>query len=77
MNPWTEGDGVNVITKDQEVLGLVEKHPATQSVLEEHDEQVGECICCNALFQTIEEVAAKYSLNLEGFLEDTNRAVSG
>jgi hypothetical protein len=61
LNPWTEGDGVKVITKDQAVLGVVEKYPATQVVFEQYDEQVGECICCNALFQTIEEVAAKYS----------------
>lgn len=77
MNPWTEGDGVKVITKDQEVLGVVEKHPGTQSVLEEYDEQAGECICCNALFRIIEEVAERSSLDLKGFLEDINRAVSG
>jgi len=77
LNPWTEGDGVKVITKDQEVLGVVEKHPATQSVLEEYDERAGECICCNALFQTIEEVAAKYGLDLERLLKDINNAAKG
>ena len=66
-----------MITKDQEVLGVVEKYPATQVVFEQYDKQAGECICCNALFQTIGEVAAKYSLDLEGFLEGINRAVSG
>ena len=68
---------MKLVTRDQEVLVVVEKYPATQAVFEQYDEQAGECICCNALFQTIEEVAAKYSLNLEGFLEDINRAVSG
>lgn len=68
---------MKVVTRDQEVLVVVEKYRATQVVFEQYDEQAGECICCNALFQTIEEVAAKYSLNLEGFLEDINRAVSG
>lgn len=68
---------MKVVTRDQEVLVVVEKYRATQVVFEQYGEQAGECICCNALFQTIEEVAAKYSLNLEGFLEDINRAVSG
>ena len=68
---------MKLVTRDQEVLVVVEKYRATQVVFEQYDEQAGECICCNALFQTIEEVVAKYSLNLEGFLEDINRAVSG
>jgi hypothetical protein len=66
-----------MIERDEEVLSVVEQHPATQAVFERYDAQAGECICCNALFQTIEEVAAKYSLDLEVFLKDINRAVRG
>jgi hypothetical protein len=66
-----------VIGKDEEVLDVVEKFPATQVVFEAYETQAGECICCNALFQTIEEVAAKYSLDLEMFLADINRATRG
>ena len=66
-----------MIAKDREVLDVVEKYPDTQFVFEQRGEQAGECICCNALFQTIGEVAAKYSLDLEGFLEDINRAANG
>lgn len=66
-----------MIGKHEDVLSVVEQHPATQAVFEHYDTQAGECICCNALFQTIEEVAAKYSLDLEAFLEDVNRAASG
>ena len=43
-----------MIGKDEEVLSVVEQHPATQAVFEHYDAQAGECICCNALFQTIE-----------------------
>jgi hypothetical protein len=42
-----------LIGKDEEVLDVVEKHPATQAVFEAYEAQAGECICCNALFQTI------------------------
>jgi hypothetical protein len=66
-----------VIDRSEEVLSVVEKYPATQAVFEAYETQAGECICCNALFQTIEEVAAKYTLDLETFLEDINRAASG
>lgn len=63
-----------MITKDEEVLDVVEKYPAAQAIFEKYDERAGECICCSALFQTIEEVAAKYFFDLGTFLEDINRA---
>jgi hypothetical protein len=66
-----------VVDRGDEVLNVVETYPATQVVFEAYEAQAGECICCNALFQTIEEVAAKYSLDLETFLRDINRAASG
>jgi hypothetical protein len=65
-----------VVDRSDELLSVVEKYPATQAVFEAYETQAGECICCNALFQTIEEVAAKYSLSLETFLEDINRAAT-
>lgn len=68
---------MKVITKDREVLDVVEKYPDTQLVFEQYDDQAGECICCNALFRIIEEVAERSSLDLKGFLEDINKAVSG
>jgi hypothetical protein len=66
-----------VVSKDDEVLSVVEKYPQTQAVFEAYEAQAGECICCNALFQTIEEVAARYSLDLCTFLEDIDRAAAG
>ncbi len=55
-------------------MRVVGRHPTTVAVFEAYETQTGECICCNTLFQTTEEVAAKYSLDLEMFLEDINRA---
>jgi len=66
-----------VAGRDDEVLSIVEKYPRTQAVFEAYEGQAGECICCNALFQTIGEVAAKYSLDLEMFLDDINHAAGG
>jgi hypothetical protein len=63
-----------VVDRSEDVLSVVERHPATQAVFEAYEAQAGECICCNALFRSIEEVAAEYCLDLETFLEDINRA---
>jgi len=66
-----------MVGEDDEVLSVVERYAQTQAVFEAYEGQAGECICCNALFQTIGEVAAKYSLDLERFLKDINHAVNG
>lgn len=64
-----------MITLDHSILDVVEKHPAIQAVLERYDQEAGECICCNSLFETIGEVAEKYGIDLQSFLEDINTAV--
>lgn len=66
-----------MVGRDDQVLSVFEDYPQTQAVFEAYEGQAGECICCNALFQTIEEVAAKYGLDLERFLKDINQAVNG
>lgn len=74
MNQGSEGKAFPGITKAQEVLDVVERYPTVQSVFEKYDERAGECICCSALFQGIEEVATKYSIDLDALWEDLIRA---
>ena len=42
----------------------------TESVFHRYDERAGECICCRALFDSLEDVAKRYRLDLEMFLRD-------
>ena len=64
------------MSRDDEDLGVVEKHAETQAVFEAYEGRVGERISCNALFQTIEEVAANYSLDLDTPLEAISRVAA-
>ena len=50
------------------VLDIVHRYRKTEAVFRKYDEQAGACICCNALFETLEEVAEKYNLGMEGLL---------
>ena len=52
------------------VLDVVSKYKQTEAVFKKYDEQAGVCICCEALFESIKDVAAKYGLDLEGLLAD-------
>ena len=58
------------ITADMTVLDTVAAWKETQAVFQRYDALAGECICCNALFETIGDMAQKYGLNLDGLLAD-------
>jgi hypothetical protein len=58
------------ITPDMTVLDVVSTYRETEDVFRRYDNQAGECICCNALFDTLQEVATKYGLNLQELLAE-------
>ncbi|WP_321493803.1 hypothetical protein [uncultured Desulfobacter sp.] len=56
------------------VLDIVSKYSATQEVFKHWDGRAGECICCNALFESLETVTEKYKLNLSALIEELTAA---
>lgn len=56
------------------VLDVVSKYRETEAVFRQYDQQAGACICCEALFEPIKDIAAKYGLDLEGLLADLEAA---
>jgi hypothetical protein len=64
------------ITPERTVLDVIDCYRKTEAVFRKYDEQAGVCICCEALFQTVGDVAAKYRLNLDQLLLDLEDAIS-
>lgn len=64
------------ITPDMTLLDVVHKYRATEAVFHTRDEQAGECLLCQALFETVADVAARYGLDLDKLLADLNAAAS-
>jgi len=64
------------ITPDMTVLDVIDRYRNTEAVFRKYDEQAGVCICCQALFETIGDVAAKYKLEINHFLSDLEDATS-
>ena len=56
------------ISPEMTVLEIIHLHRQTETVFRKYDEQSGICICCNELFETLEDVAKKYNLGLEELL---------
>lgn len=65
------------ITPDQTVLDIVAAYPETEPVFRSLDDRAGECVLCNALFETIADLCSKYNINQAELLFDLNKAVSG
>ena len=52
------------------ILDVDSRYRETEAVFGKYDEKAGVCLCCNALFEPLQDVAEKYGLNLEKLLAD-------
>jgi len=57
------------------VLDVVSRWRKTEAVFKRYDTLAGECICCQALFEPIQDMARKYHLDLALLMRDLKAAV--
>jgi len=50
------------------VLDVLTRYRQTVTVFKNYDEHAGTCICCESLFESLENVAAKHGFVLEELL---------
>ena len=67
--------GKENIAANLTVLDIVSTYPETEVIFKSYDASVGECICCQSLFDTVQQVADKYGLDLPEILKKLNSAV--
>jgi hypothetical protein len=58
------------------VLNILSRHSETEAVFYAWDRRAGECICCQALFDTVQRVVDRYGLNLDQLMAELNAAVN-
>ena len=64
------------ITSATQILEIVAQYKTTEPVFRSYDRQAGECVLCNALFETIQGMADKYGLDPDTILERVRDAAS-
>ena len=64
------------ITSEMTILDIVSRYRETEVVFKRYDEPAGECVCCNALFDTLETVANKYNLDIQKMIHDLDNIIS-
>jgi len=67
-------DSKNTIRPEMTVLDIVSCYRQTEEVFKRYDAEAGECICCQALFESLRDVAEKYHLDLKELLADLEAA---
>ncbi|MBL7216250.1 MAG: hypothetical protein ISS62_01025 [Desulfobacteraceae bacterium] len=63
-------DTNNPIDPEMTVLDVISRYRQTEAVFKRYDARAGECICCQALFESLRDVAEKYHLDLKGLVAD-------
>lgn len=64
------------IAPSMTILDIVFQFRQTEGVFKQYDEKAGVCLCCQALFEPLEEVADKYNLDLKQLIADLTNAVT-
>ena len=68
-------DSKALIHPGMTVLDVVSRYRETEAVFKQYDARAGECICCQALFDSVQDVAEKYHLDLAELLTDLESAI--
>lgn len=65
-----------LIRPDMSVLDVISNWGSTETIFQKYDQNAGECICCNSLFESLQEIAAKYNIDIELLINDLEMAVT-
>lgn len=64
------------IRPGMKILDIVAEFRATETVFKKWDATAGECICCHALFDSLEAAAKKYGLDLAVLTKELEAAAA-
>lgn len=68
-------DANHSIYPEMTVLDVVSRHRQTEAVFKRYDALAGECVCCQALFESLRDMAKKYNLDLKRLLADLESVI--
>ena len=67
-------DDHNIITPGMTVLDIISRYRKTETVFKKYDKEAGVCICCQALFDSLEIMAENYGIELADLIKDLQKA---
>lgn len=64
-----------MITKEMSILDIVDAYSKTEEIFRSYDEIVGKCVMCNHLFDSLEDFAEEYDIDLHDLILKLNKTV--
>jgi hypothetical protein len=64
----------STIDAEMTLLDVVSRYRQTEAVFKQYDEKAGVCLCCQALFDSLKDVAQRYGLDLAELIADLENA---
>jgi hypothetical protein len=64
------------INPEMTVLEVLCRHRQTEHIFRKYDAAAGVCLCCQARFDSLADLARKYGLELEKLLADLEMAAA-
>ncbi|MDD3579927.1 MAG: hypothetical protein PHW74_02770 [Desulfobacca sp.] len=64
------------IRPEMTILEVISLNRRTEQVFRKYDQAAGVCLCCQALFDSLAEVAQNYRLNLEQLLAELESVIN-
>ncbi len=64
-----------MLNSGRKLIDIVYENPRTEEVFREYDQQTGTCVLCKHLFDTVDELAVQYDINLKELMVNLERAV--
>jgi hypothetical protein len=68
-------DKSSTISADMTLLDIISQHRQTEAVFRQYDEKAGVCLCCEALFDPLRNVAEKYRLDLKELMSNIEAVI--
>lgn len=56
------------INRESRILDIVEIYPQMEEIFKPYDDVIGKCVMCHHLFDTLEDFATQYNMDLEVLL---------
>lgn len=64
-----------MFTKDSVILDIISDHEETQAIFSTYDEQIGKCVMCNHMFDSLGTFAELYDINLNDLVGKLKTAI--
>ena len=66
----------SMIRPDMTLIDIISQYRETETVFKSYDKLAGECICCNCLFDTLEQMVGKYRFDMAKIQKELEKAIS-